>query len=321
MTLPLRLVAMVLAAAAMLTGCGQAAQDRPERSATLVLDYQPNAVHAGIYLALARDFDGAEGVTLHVQAPSSSTDSVKLLLSGRAQFAILDIHDLALARQRGRDVVAVMALVQRPLAAVIAQPDVRHPRDLVGRSAGVSGLPSDDAVLDSIVAGDGGDPRRVHKVTIGFQSVSALLSRRVDAATAFWNAEGVALHAKRPGLHEFRVDEFGAPRYPELVLCVARTTLVEERPLVRATVAALRRGYDETVADPESAVEALVSGADVDRASARSELAAVSPAFTEGVPRFGDLDRRTLDAWAAWEARFGITRRPPDVARAFAPGF
>src|ERR671924_942283 len=160
------LTLLVLAALA-LAGCSQGSEDRPNRSATLVLDFQPNAVHAGIYLALERDYDDAEGVTLRVQAPSSSTDSVKLLLSGRAQFAILDIHDLALAREKGRDIVGVMAVVQRPLAAVMAQPQIRRPRELEGRKVGGTGLPSDDAVLSSIVRGDGGDPRKVRKVTIG----------------------------------------------------------------------------------------------------------------------------------------------------------
>jgi putative hydroxymethylpyrimidine transport system substrate-binding protein len=320
MTSPVRAAALVLLAAACLVGCGQGAGDRPERAATLVLDFEPNAVHAGIYMALARDFDDAEGVRLRVRAPSSSTDSVKLLLTGRAELAILDIHDLALAREKGRDVVGVMAFVQRPLAAVLAQPEVRRPRDLAGRKVGVTGLPSDDAVLSSIVAGDGGDPDRVEKVTIGFQAVSALLSRRVAAATAFWNAEGVAVRDRRPGVREFRVDQFGAPRYPELVLAVSRQTLDEQPALVRATIAALVRGYEETLADPESAVEALVDRANVDRAATARQLDVVSPAFREGVDRFGVLDRRTLEAWARWEARFGITKAPPDVDRAFALG-
>jgi putative hydroxymethylpyrimidine transport system substrate-binding protein len=316
------LVALALVVAAVVVaGCSHGSEDRPNESAKLILDFQPNAVHAGIYLALERDFDGAEGVDLSVAAPSSSTDSVKLLLAGRAQFAILDIHDLALAREKGRDIVGVMALVQRPLAAVIAQPQIARPRDLEGKRAGVTGLPSDDAVLSSIVRGDGGDPAKVKKVTIGFEAVTALLSRKVDAATAFWNAEGVALQAKRPGMHQFKVDDYGAPPYPELVLCVSRQTLDEDRSLVAATVRALRRGYEETINDPESAVEALVDRAHVDRAATARELDAVSPAFTEGVTRYGQLDPKALAAWARWEARFGITQRPPDVARAFAPGF
>ena len=317
-----RLLALLALAAALVAGgCSRGSEDRPNQSATLVLDFQPNAVHAGIYLALERDFDDAEGVTLRVQPPSSSTDSVKLLVAGRTQFAILDIHDLALAREKGRDIVGVMAVVQRPLAAVVAQPAIRRPRDLEGKRAGVTGLPSDDAVLGSIVRGDGGDPSKVRKISIGFQAVAALLARRVDAATAFWNAEGVALQAQRPGIREFKVDDFGAPPYPELVLCVTRQTLRDERALVSATVRALRRGYQEAIADPESAVEALVGRAGVKRDSTERELDAVSPAFTEGAARYGALDPGTLRAWARWEARFAITKRPPDVAAAFATGF
>ena len=91
---------------------------------------------------------------------------------------------------------------------------------------------------------------------------------------------------------------------------------------MRATVAALRRGYDEALVDPESAVSALVErNAGLERETAARGFDAVSPAFTVGARRFGELDRARLRAWARWEARFGITRRPPDVARAFEPGF
>jgi ABC-type nitrate/sulfonate/bicarbonate transport system substrate-binding protein len=310
------LLAALLALAAAGCGGGGGTHARP---ATVILDFTPNAVHSGIYLAHARGYDRDEGVDLHVQVPSSSTDSVKLLLSGRAPFAILDIHDLAIARQDGRDIVGVMALVERPLAAVLAQPAVARPRDLAGRRAGVTGLPSDDAVLASIVRGDGGDPTRVRRVTIGFDAVPALLARRVAAATAFWNVEGVALRAKRPAVREFRVDSYGAPPYPELVLCVSRATLRRDSALVRATVAALERGYGAAVADPRAAVKALVAGAGgLDGATATAQMNAVRAALRGGEPHPGVLDPAVLRRWAAWEARFGIVRRRPDVARGFA---
>ena len=151
----------LLATAVLLTACGgSTSDDRPNADATLMLDFTPNAAHAGIYSAVAHGFDDAEGVHLKVRVPGSSTDAVKLLLSGRTQFSVMDIHDLALAGARGRDLVAVMSIVQRPLAAVLATPDVKSPRELAGRKVGVTGLPSDDAVLRSIVAGAGGDYAR-----------------------------------------------------------------------------------------------------------------------------------------------------------------
>jgi len=316
-----RVLVLLLLGAAPLAGCGSAGRGGGVDDGTLILDFTPNAVHVGIYTALARDFDGGEGVRLRVRAPSSSTDSVRLLQSGRADLAVLDIADLALARQEGRDVVGIMAIVQRPLAAVIAQRDVRTPKDLEGRRAGVAGLPSDTAVLRSIVAGAGGDPDAVDQVTIGFNAVPALLGGRVAAATAFWNAEGVALRERagaRREFNEFRVDEYGAPSYPELVLCVTRETLREDPGLVDGTVAALRRGYEEALRDPELAAETLVRrNRGLDRALVLAELRALGTAFTIGRERFGALDRERLEAWARWAKRFGLVRRRPDVERAF----
>ena len=317
-----RLAALALALCAALAlaaaGCGDAGSDRPETDATLVLDFAPNAVHAGIYSAVARGYDEAEGVNLRVREPGSSSEGLKLLLAGRAQFAVLDIHDLAIAREQGRDVVGVLALVQRPLAAVLAAPRIRRPAQLAGTTAGVTGVPSDSAVLRSVVAGDGGDPSRVREVTIGFNAVAALLGGRVAAATAFWNVEGVALARRRPGFRQFRVDEYGAPSYPELVLCVTRTTLDDDPAVVRAALRAIARGYDFTLTDPESSAQDLLGRArDVDPAELRAQLDAVSPAFVGDASRFGELDRPRLRAWARWEARFGITRRPPDVNAMF----
>src|SRR3954452_16411418 len=255
---PMRLLSALLAlvaAALVAAGCGGGGEDRTGRGATLVLDFAPNAVHSGIYVAKAHGYDQAESVDLRVRVPSASTEGLKLLLAQRADFAVLDIHDLALARQQGRYVVGILPLVQRPLAAVLAQPGIGSPRDLQGRSAGVTGLPSDRAVLHSIVRGAVGAPARVREVTIGFNAVQALLGGRVAAATAFWNVEGVALKARRPKTHEVRVDDYGAPAYPELVVCATRAPLREEPALARATVAALVRGYDEALTDPEGAVE------------------------------------------------------------------
>ncbi len=311
--------ALGLLTALALAGCGSGSDERaPNRAATLLLDFQPNAVHTGIYTAVDRGYDDALGVNLRIRVPSDSTDAVKLLVSGRTDLAVLDIHDLAIARERGRDLVGVMAIVQEPLAAILAQPEIKTPRDLEGRRVGVTGLPSDDAILRSIVAGAGGDASKVRATTIGFTAVPSLLTGRVSAATAFWNAEGVALRARRPAIREFRVNDYGAPAYPELVLTTTRATLRDEPDVVRGAVAAIARGYSEVLSDPESAVSALLDATSgLDRAGVKLELDAVSPAFTAGARTFGELDPQRLAAWARWERRFGIVKRLPDVARAF----
>jgi len=314
-------VLLAVLLASVLGGCGSSSDETPNRSASLLLDFTPNAVHAGIFSAVRRHYDTAEGVRLNVRAPASGTDATKLLLAGRTQFAVLDLHDLAIAREHGRDLVAVMALVQQPLASVLAQPGIRTPRQLEGRRVGVTGLPSDDAVLKSIVAGDGGDPARVRKVTIGFNAVQSLVAKRVAGATAFWNVEGVAFKERRPGARDFRVDQFGAPAYPELVLVTSRQTLDDEPSLVRATVRALIRGYRFTLSDPQSSAQDLIArNRGLKPADVRAQLGVLDTAFLGAAGRFGTLDPAALRKWAAWEARFGIVSKPPDVDAMFAPG-
>ncbi len=302
-----------------LGACGTAGDSgRPNEDATLLLDFTPGAVHTGIYLARSRGFDEAEGVRLEIKPPSDSTDAVRLLSAGRADLAILDIHDLALAREKGADIVAVMPIVQRPLASIVASSEISRPRDLEGRRVGVTGLPSDVAVLRSIVRGDGGDPALVKTTTIGFTAVAALLGGKVDAATAFWNAEGVALQQQRPDTKIFRVDDYGAPAYPELVLCAASTTVQDRASLVRAAVTALKRGYEEALVDPESAVSALIDQQDgLDRDAIQRDFDAVAPAFTSGPTGFGVFGRDAVTMWAAWESEVGITKEPVNVALAF----
>jgi NitT/TauT family transport system substrate-binding protein/putative hydroxymethylpyrimidine transport system substrate-binding protein len=320
-TAPVLAVAAVLLAA-LLGGCGSVQAGGTARSATVVLDFQPNAVHAGIYAALQHRYDVRAGARVRVIVPSASTDSIKLLATGRADFAILDIHDLAIARERGENIVGIMALVQRPLAAVIAAPQIRRPRGLQGQTVGVTGLPSDTAVLHSVVAGDGGAPAKVHTVTIGFNAVADLLADRVTGATAFWNDEGVTLQRGRPGFHVFRVDRYGAPSYPELVLCATATRLRSDPVLARDVVRAFVRGYDAVLADPQAAARALetrVPG--LDPKLVAPELHALLPAFRLPGGTVGQLDPARLQAWARWEVRFGIVRRAPDVGATFDRSF
>ena len=307
-----RIALLVALAAVVLAGCGGGSSQQP-RQATIALDFTPNGVHAGIYGAVQKGLDRKHGVRLVIRQPSASTDSLKLLAAGRADLAVVDIHDLGLAHEKGTDIVGVGELVNRPLASVIAQPAVARPRDLQGRRVGVTGLPSDVAVLKSMVQADGGSYARVKTITIGFSAVPDLVAKKVDAATAFWNAEGVTLKQRGVPVHVFRADNFGAPHYPELVIAAKRSTLDKDPDLIKRALAALGDGSDAARSDPNLALQPIVKASGADPALIRAELAAVRPILAPGVR----LDRASLDAWAAFDARFGILKTRPRVSHVF----
>jgi NitT/TauT family transport system substrate-binding protein/putative hydroxymethylpyrimidine transport system substrate-binding protein len=298
----MRVVALLAAVVACaLVACDDdGAEPGASREATLVLDFTPNAVHAGIYAALQRGWFEEAGVELTVREPGESTDAPKLLEAGRTEFAVLDINDWGIARDRGLDLVPVAALVQVPLAAVIAadRAAVRRPRDLEGRVVGVTGLPSDDAVLDAIVRGDGGDPGAVERRVIGFDSVAALSARRVDAATAFWNAEGVALRQLGVPTREFRVGDDTGP-FPELLVVATRELAESEPQLAKSVRVGVERGYELAARDPDAALGELlaaVPGLERDVQGAQMDALTAAEAFTAGVAP-GIVDGLRLRNW------------------------
>src|SRR5215217_3331881 len=218
------LIAVLGLAAALTAGCGgddTTATSREAEPVTLSLDFTPNAVHAPIYAAARDGRDEREGVELKIRKPGPGPDALKLITAGKVDLGVLDIHDLAIAREHGADLVAIGALVGKPLAALIGQPELHRPRDL----------------------------EKVKQVTIGFAAVARLLSRRVDAVPAFWNAEGVALKRRGREVAEFRVDDYGAPPYPEVVLVTSRRTLDRERDRLHRTLKAIAAGMQAKLDD------------------------------------------------------------------------
>lgn len=305
-----RMVAL-LAAVLALTGCGEdGAEPSASGEATLVLDFTPNAVHSGIYAAQERGWFSEEGLDLEIRPPGDSTDAPKLLAAGRTDFAVIDINDLGTASDRGFGLEPVGAIAQVPLASVIAADGdvVRRPSDLEGTEVGVTGLPSDDAVLDAVVEADGGDPASIKRTVIGFDAVAALSAGRLDAATAFWNAEGVALQELGIETREFRVGDVAAEPFPELLVVTTPEFADAEPELVEAMQAGLERGYKLAASEPDAALEDLLDAVDgLDRGSQEAQMEALveAEAFSAGV-KPGSLDPARYENWERFARASGI---------------
>ena len=115
----------------------RAAAATPSRS-TLALDFYVNPDHAGIYTALDRGYFDEAGLEVEPQVPSDPSAPIRQVAAGRADLAISYEPEVLLARDQGLPVVAVAALVSRPLTSLISLPEARdratrRPRGQDGR--------------------------------------------------------------------------------------------------------------------------------------------------------------------------------------------
>jgi putative hydroxymethylpyrimidine transport system substrate-binding protein len=250
--------------------------------ATLILDFTPNAVHAGIYRALAAGYYKRENIDLRVIEPTSTQETLKLIDAGKAQFGLADGSDVASLIAGGGDAQAVMALVQHPLGGLIAlaSEHLRSPAGLAGKTVGITGVPSDLAVLDTELRDVGVSPSRVHVVTVGFNGPQALLAGRIAAFTGFIPDEGVTLDVSGHPVTSFGLDQYGGPAYPGLVAFTTRQEIASDPQLVRDFVAATVHGYEDTLKDPARSLdELLAANPALPRALTKASLQVYLPLF------------------------------------------
>jgi ABC-type nitrate/sulfonate/bicarbonate transport system substrate-binding protein len=314
--LAIRILAAALATLA-LAGCGGAGGRRLAH-ATLVLDFVPNAVHAGIYRALAAGYYRQAGIDLTVIPPGSTSTTLELVDAGKAQFGLADGIDVAQQIAEGRDAEAIMAIVQRPLGAPIAlaSEHLRSAAQLVGKTVGTTGVPSDLAALDTVVAHAGGNPAKVHVLTIGFDGVAYLEAGKIAAFTGYWPDDGVTLQVGGYPITVFKLDHNGGPAYPGLVAFTTRSLISKDRSLVRGFVRATVHGYEDTLRDPRrSLADLLTANPSLERKLTRASLAAYLPIFDAGGVPDGTLVSARIAALSSWLLRNHLIARPVSAAR------
>ncbi|MEJ7750652.1 MAG: ABC transporter substrate-binding protein [Thermoleophilaceae bacterium] len=315
----------VLTCALSLAACGEkndALGPDGTRELELMLDYFPNADHAGIYAAEAgKHFDQA-GIAVKVRQPTDPSAPIKQVAAGRVDLAISYEPEVLRARDKGLNVVAVGALVRRPLTSIISLPPAKisSPEDLQGKLVGTAGIDYQSAFLREILLDAGVDPGSVKERNVGFEFAGALLSKRVDATLgAFWNYEGTDLRQKGKDPQILRVDEVGVPTYNELVLVANEDSLERDGDRIRAFLAAVSRGTQDMEKDPAAAVDGLLeANPDLDPKLQRAAVKATLPLFLpeRGKP-FAYQDPEEWQEFAAWMRENRLITEIPDASGAF----
>lgn len=327
----------LLALALVLSACGDGADDTTTTTAastpetteaggdyatmpemtdvSLILDFVPGGIHAGLYSALAEGYFEEANLNVDIQPPTSSADTLRLVMADQATIGIAPVGDVASLRAQGEAVKIFLALEQVPLGALMSTEaiGISDPSQLEGATIGVTGVPSDEAIARVILEGSGVDPESVEFITIGFDAVGNLIGQTVDAAMGFWSAEAVVLELEGETPVVFRPDEFGAPQYPELVFFASDDTVANDADLLAAFSDAVARGYEFALDNQEAAIQHLADNADgIDTEFASAEFDNVRPHFLDESGRFGALTEDAFGEYLEWAAEVGVIESIPD---------
>jgi putative hydroxymethylpyrimidine transport system substrate-binding protein len=300
---------------------GARAQETDLESLTVALDWYPNANHAGLFLAQERGYYADEGLAPEIYTPSDPTTVLQTVGAGRDAFGISYQTDVLLARAAEVPVVSVLALVQTPLQGVMVLADsgIERPADLVGKTVGYPGIPSQEAFLATMLESDGAAMDDIDLVNIDFNLVPALVSGQVDASLgAFWSHEPILAAQEGYATDMLRVDDWGVPPYYELVIAASEETEADRPELIERFLRATRRGYEDAIPDPAAAITALQAASpDLDVPVEEEGIALLIPVWTAGNVPFGTQTAERWDTYAAWMTERGLIPAGLDVAAAW----
>ncbi|MGK2877201.1 MAG: ABC transporter substrate-binding protein [Solirubrobacterales bacterium] len=311
-------VLATLALAATIAGCGEKAEPttaedvRPDQI-NLMLDWQPNANHAGIYMGIADGSFEKRALVVDPKVPSDPAGVIKQVEAGRVDLGISYASYVLAAQDKGADVKSIAAIVNRPLNSLIwlKKSGIRSIKDLKGKTVAVSG-DGPSSTLNTILEENGVTASSVKQIDVGYDLQKVLVSGRVDASiTGYWNVEGIQL--KLAGLKPtiVPVDEAGSPTYDELVI-VANTERLKDARRVetyRRFIAGLEEGTEKAVADPAAAFKALAAKyPDLDKTAAdrrfnTASLKVTLPVLAQtnrGENPFGWQDPASWVAYGKW---------------------
>jgi putative hydroxymethylpyrimidine transport system substrate-binding protein len=328
--LALALAALCLALG--LAACGEKSEDvTGEREPfSLTLDFYPNPDHAGIYTAEELGYFDEAGLDVGIHTPADAAAPIKLLAAGRTDLAISYEPEVLLAQEQGLDVVAVAALVDRPLTSMIwlKQSKIKGIGGLRGKTIATAGIPYQDAYLKTILARANLSPSDVKAVNVGFGLLPAIVSGRAQAMLGgFLNVEGVDLRLRGKNPVVTPVDRLGVPTYDELVLVARREQIEDDPEAIRLFIAALARGTAAAVAQPNFALKALLNAnPELEPKLSRAELAATLPLLEHpgGKQPYGYMDPPQWEEFIGWMRDNGlIAALPPSadvLTNAYLPG-
>jgi putative hydroxymethylpyrimidine transport system substrate-binding protein len=322
----LALLTGVAAIAVLIAGCGEkkdalSGTGASQQSLTLMLDWFPNADHVGIYKAQSDGDFAKAGLDVHIQIPTDPATPLQLLQAGKVDVAVSYEPELMLARDRGAPLVAIGAIVQRPLTSIMAlrSEHITSPAHLRGKRVGDAGIPYQHAYLQTILQRAHVPAGSVKEINVGDNLVPAMLSGRVDATLgAYWNYEAIQLRQEGKHPSVIHMENVGVPDYDELVLVTTENEIAKRTNVLRRFVQAVGRGYEAVHADPQAGVAALVKGdpslqAKLQLASVRATLPYYFPGA--GHP-WGWQDTRQWNAYGQWMLAHHLISNPAAVADA-----
>lgn len=301
----------------------EAAKDQLEK-VTMVLDWTPNTNHTGLYVAQAQGFFEEQGLDVDIIQPGDA-GADQLVASGKADFGISYQEGITLARTQGVPIVSIAAIIQHNTSGFAAPKEkgIASPKDFEGKTYGGWGSPIEKAVIETIMKADGGDVEKMAIINAGDADFFTMTEKDVDFAWIYYGWTGVEAELRGKDIDMIYLTDYSDKLdYYTPVLSTNEKMIAEQPEMVEKMVAAVAKGYEYAIENPEDAANILlVAAPDLSQDLVINSQKWLADKYQDDAEQWGV---QKLDVWknyADWMTENGVLEGDFDPEQAFTNEF
>nr|POE52038.1 formylaminopyrimidine-binding protein [Quercus suber] len=278
----------------------------------VALDWTPNTIHTGLYVALETGIYSSHGLDVQLLPPDASYSKTpaKRLEEGEVDLAICPSESCIAYHESGKlRLQAIYAILQRDASAIVAT-SLKNIRDLgEGKVYGSYNARYEDGIVKAMVDKDGGKANgiKIERQQGKLSLFEALRRDEVDATWVFMPWEGVEAQTDGVELQVFKAETYGIPYgYSPVIARNSSSDGLDVTVLARFVVATIA-GYEQAMRDVNQAVDVLAKHCSPPRSQdflCQSQQS-INEYYSDG-SRLGKMTSQRWRQWIEWLATTGM---------------
>lgn len=271
---------------------------------SLALDWTPNAIHAGFFLALIKGWYNEADLDVELISPlvdQYEVTPIEKLFRKQAFFAIAPSEMVIKYHQLGySQLIAIASVLQgSPSAfASLKETNINSKEELKGKKYAALELPFEKAILNTLTGGT------VEYLTPQKLDIYKLLfQKKVDFVWVFKNIERIEAKLKGMELTLFDLEKSGIDYGPCTLLVTHQDYINSNAEEIKKFLAVTNRAYIEVADNPEQSTAFLLANGKEyfsDEELLKQTINASVEYYLDETKRWGKMDEQRWQKFLTW---------------------
>lgn len=298
------------------------------KKVTIMLDWQPNTNHTGLYVAQKKGYFAAEGLKVNIVTPGKSS-ALKVVGAGKAQFGISSEEYMTEARVKGVPVVSIAAILQHNTSGFASpkKENITQPKDFIGKTYGGWGTPLENAFLKTTLEADGVKVKNVENkvniVNIGESDFFTATKRNIDFSWVYYGWTGIEAKLRHFPINMIYLKDLSPVLDYYTPTIITNEKMISDHPqTVKKFMAAVSKGYQFAIKHPKQAANILVKASPSTNAKLiRASQKWMSPRYQADANEWGVQKKKVWVDFTNWMYKNHLIDKKMDANKAFTNQF